>query len=59
MLSDKQRKNIVRVCKKQNIWWTGNETDQDKLIEKECLKRGYTIHHFYATDGEFLSKILS
>jgi len=57
-MTDKQRKSIVRKCKKQEGWNNG-ESAQDMLIEQECIKRRFTLSEFYACDGNFLEKILS
>ena len=57
MMSNKQRKSIVRAAKRKTDWYDG-ETSQDLLIEAECKKRGYELHHFYAEDGQILEKLL-
>ena len=57
MLTNQQRKNIIRAAKKKNSW-CDNEDAQDKLIEAECVKRGYKLTHFYAEDGNVLNKLL-
>jgi hypothetical protein len=57
-MTDQQRKNIVRKCKKQQGWYDGIGS-QDELIQKECIARGYTIHHFYNCEGKTLEKLLS
>lgn len=35
------------------------ETLQDKLIEEECISRGYALIHFYACDGIELNMLLN
>jgi hypothetical protein len=59
IMTHKQRKNVVRACKRKNLWWTGNEVDQDRLIEEACQKRGFTLQEFYAEEGKILEKLLS
>lgn len=62
-MTDQQRKNIVRKCKNQQGWYDGQsgarEVNQDKLIEAECIARGYTFSDFYNCEGKTLEKLLS
>lgn len=57
MLTHKERKAIVRAAKRKKSWYDG-EAAQDKLIEAQCIKRGYTLSDFYAEDGKILNRIL-
>lgn len=56
-ITHKERKNIVRACKRKKEWYDG-EAAQDKLIEAECIKRGFTFSGFFAENGQTLNKIL-
>ena len=58
IMTDTQRKSIVRKCKNQDGWYNG-EGYQDKLIEKECISRGFELSNFYFCEGKTLEKILS
>jgi hypothetical protein len=58
-MTNVERKNIVRKAKKQIDWNNSNEVDQDKIVEKICKEKGFTLVEFYATDGVYLNKILS
>lgn len=62
-MTNQQRKNIVRKCKNQQGWYDGHsgerEVNQDKLIEAECISRGYTLVDFYNCEGKTLEKLLS
>ena len=62
-MTDQQRKNIVRKCKNQQGWYSGvsgeREVNQDKLIEAECIARGYELSNFYNCEGKILEKLLS
>jgi hypothetical protein len=62
-MTDQQRKNIVRKCKNQQGWYDGQsgerEVNQDKLIDAECIKRGYTLAEFYHCNGKTLERLLS
>ena len=57
-MTNTQRKSIVRECKKQKGWYNG-EGAQDKLIENECISRGFEFSDFYFCEGKTLNKILS
>lgn len=58
-MTNVQRINIVRKAKKQSAWYEMNEREQDAIIEKLCIKDGFTLADFYATDGIYLNKILA
>ena len=63
IMTDKQRKSIVRKCKKQASWNDfesgAREVNQDKILEKECIAIGYTYSEFCHCDGKILEKLLS
>jgi len=62
-MTDQQRKNIIRKCKKHEEWISGETaiaiTIQDELIKKECELKGFTFHDFYFCEQEKLNKLLS
>jgi len=57
IMTDNTRKKIVSNCKKQDGWYEG-ETSQDKLIQQECEKLGFTFSEFFGINGKTLNKIL-
>lgn len=62
-MTNRQRKDIVSKCKKEASWYDfesgAREVNQDKLIEAECIARGYEYSEFCHCDGRTLEKLLS
>lgn len=61
-MSDADRRAVVKAChkraKSKTIWNEMLESDQDVLIQDECMKMGFSYTEFYAANGKFLNKIL-
>jgi hypothetical protein len=60
-MNNKIRSKIILEVKKHSLNHLESgekEKEQDNLIEKECLKLGYTIQDFYNCDSKFLKKLL-
>lgn len=62
-MTNQQRKNIIRKCKKNEEWISGETAEeitiQDELIKKECELKSFTFHDFYLCETKFLDKLLS
>lgn len=62
-MTDKDRRHVVKRCIRRGslFLWSWKELDevqQDRRIEEDCKRIGFTLAEFYDADGRFLNKIL-
>lgn len=59
-MSNYDRKYVAKRCRENKFWSISLtlEEDQDRYIETECKRIGFTLEDFFAADGKFLNKIL-
>ena len=62
-MTNLQRKSIIDICKKDPTWLyfeSGKrEVNQDKIIEKECISKGFTYADFCNSKSKILFKLLA
>jgi len=57
-MTDNNRSYVAKRCRNTTGWKYRGEVFQDKIIEMECKRIGFTKEEFFAADGKFLNKIL-
>lgn len=61
-MTDKQRKNVVRRCKKNKEWIDGETaiaiTAQNKIIKEVCESMGFGFHDFFDSESHIHAELL-